>query len=80
MKKVFAYPNECFKPEMMPFDRLNSMRSSKPPIPIHNKRNMLWDRPLPDSSDQQLFYPIHDELDWRRGGDPFPELSKVHRS
>ena len=64
----------------MPFNRLNPMRPGKPPVPIHDKRNVLRNWPLAECPNEQFPEMRNDKLGRRRREKPPPESRQVHRS
>lgn len=73
-----TYPCQCLKTEIVSLDRLNTMRSGKPAVSIHDESHMLRDRALAECANQELLEVRDGELDWRRGKEPVPEARQVH--
>jgi hypothetical protein len=73
-----TYPCQCLKTEIMPLDRLNSMRPSKSAVSVHDEGHMLGDRALAECANQELLEVRDGELDRRRGKEPVPESRQVH--
>ena len=61
----------------MPLDRLNLIPSRKASIPIHHKRDMFWDGPLPHAPNKEFAKLVDAPFDGRRVGGPFAELVEV---
>lgn len=67
------YPCQRLKSQIMTLHRLDSVRSRKPSIPVHDKGHMFRDGTLAQGADEQRFEVGDGELDGRRGEEPVPE-------
>jgi hypothetical protein len=48
------YPCQRFKSQIVPFYGLNVVIPRKPPVSVHDKRNMLWNWALLERSNEEL--------------------------
>lgn len=64
------YPRQRLETQVVPFYRLNVVVARKPPVAVHDKRDMLRDRSLLKGADEELSELSDSPCDWRRGCEP----------
>ena len=73
-----TYPCQCLKSQVVSLHCFNAMRSGESTVAIHHKSHMLRDRPLAQSTYQELLQVRDRELDGRRGQEPLSESRQVY--
>ena len=62
----------------MPFHSLDLMAASKSPVPVHDEGDVLGNRALTQSTDEEFAELVDGPFDGRRLEEPFSDLGKVH--
>lgn len=72
------YPCQCLKSQVVSLHCFNAMRPGESTISIHHKGHMLWDRPLAESTYQELLQVGDRKLDGGRGQEPLSQSRQVY--
>ncbi len=68
------YPGKSLEPKIMALNRLYVMGTRESAVTVHDERDMLRDRALPESTNKELSQPLDCPFCRRRLQEPCPQV------